>query len=942
MANDVIGRIKAAADCAALFKRFWGTHWRERGNCVCPWHTDSPERPSLSVEREKVHCFAEGKSWDAIDLYQEGTGCTKAEAIKALALEFGITPAERSKRTSNPDTDPAARLRRDWKAFSGCEISQEALSYLTEERKLGPSIEALKKKRCIGYDKRAGAVAFPVTDWQESTLFGIQVCPLGGGEKRFRKGSKTDKGILRISNGGDHLVVCEGVFDAMAVYDACSRELFLDSVSLYSASGWRKVGDLPGNPVLFFDADWAGYHAACRCLKAFWAKAALIDYELIDGRGKDPNDLLKAGRGDLILQAVKTARRPADEAEAARWIENILSRMRTILEAMPDGEAAEKEKLSRDLDAFSREMRRDASDKSAAGDSIPKAIEKSDGAYWRVEYDRFGTPNRVKIANFTVDILRNFSAPTGMSRLVRVTHENGKFAIETEIEPMVMAARNLFSAWALSQGNFLFRGSQQDLERIWELELESNDGRVVYRPDHIGWIQRGSIWLFGDCAVDRGAVHRPDDEGIIWIGDAGYQAITIESGHGDGRRKSISADLPTLRWDLSETAITEARLQMVRLLKKNLGGFEAYLALGFIAACAYSEELFREFRLPILFIFGRRQCGKNTLASLIMAHFGLGEDSADNITSITKAALARKLAYYSSIPVWVDEYRSGDADCQKKESLLRSAYDRVGGSKGTIGPGVISPKVRAPLIVTGESFPSDSALTSRCAMVQLSEMRRSAIYYDEIRKIIPVLSGIFFQMIKDKSTERIRRLIETVRETKTYFEADGMDPRLAGIYAVLGEAFIEVYNPEDVNSDQEEFGEWLKIEAHKIRTEKEEKLLINEFFADMEVLKARKQLNGNSVQIHGHIVDGGYELDEVCLWLKEVYNIWSEDRKRRGESAWSLGDVQKYLREEPYFVRDGATRKINKVDRKCFVLRGTNMPRELQNIFMAWRETEEE
>lgn len=365
MANDAIERIKASADCVALFKRFWSTCWRERGNCVCPWHKDSPERPSLSVDRVKAHCFAEGKSWDAIDLYREGMGCSKSEAIRALSLELGITPAERPRKGKGKpglpqESDPEKvqeKLRSDWKVLSSHELPEEALSYLTGERKLGPSIEALKKKRCIGYDKRSGGIAFPVTDWKESTLYGIQTCPVGSGEKRFKAGSKTEKGMLRISNGGDHLVVSEGVFDAMAIYDACCRELFLDSVSLYSANGWKKVGDLPGNPVLFFDADWAGYHAACRCLKSFWAKVALIDYELLDGWGKDPNDILRCGRGDLILQAVKSARRPADEAEAARWIEGLLERLRAILGAVPEEDTEERKKLSDDMEKFEREMR---------------------------------------------------------------------------------------------------------------------------------------------------------------------------------------------------------------------------------------------------------------------------------------------------------------------------------------------------------------------------------------------------------------------------------------------------------------------------------------------------------------------------------------------------------------------------------------------------------
>jgi putative DNA primase/helicase len=39
--RDIIARIKQAADCRSIFKRFWLNDFRERGNCFCPFHDDS-------------------------------------------------------------------------------------------------------------------------------------------------------------------------------------------------------------------------------------------------------------------------------------------------------------------------------------------------------------------------------------------------------------------------------------------------------------------------------------------------------------------------------------------------------------------------------------------------------------------------------------------------------------------------------------------------------------------------------------------------------------------------------------------------------------------------------------------------------------------------------------------------------------------------------------
>lgn len=965
--NDLIPRIKDAADCRAIFRRFYPTHWREQGNCVCPWHNDSEDRPSLVLDREHAHCFGEDQNRDAIDIWQAATGASKGDAIRELAKELGLwesSPARKptsgkssSFGNSNPDSDKSDKKKPQftgrWAKLVGSDFPHDAHAYLSETRGLSSSIETLKKKKCIGFDQRSQSVSFPVLNWDESEIYGIQLCPVAGWDKKFVTGTSTAEGILRISNGGDHIVVSEGVFDACAIFDACSRELFLDSVSLFSAGGWKKVSSLPGVPILFFDLDVAGLRAAAKCVKAFGAKIACVDYSLMPDGIKDPNDLLRAEHADVILKMVKTARRPANDAETSAMIEDLLSRLDREAEksaAKMSDEAAKK--FLEDIDRFKEGIRREGGGRGAgsagtAGESCGcsddyREVDKRDGAYWKIEFDKAGRPNPIKITNFTLEILRNFSSPAGMNRLIRVAHEDGKFSIESEIQPAVMANRNLFAAWVLSQGNFLFRGTYTDLEKIWSLELGQNDGKIIYRPDHIGWIRSKKIWIFSDCAIGNSEIYRPDQEDIVWIGDYGYQAVTLEASGQDVRTDACgSIYMPSLRWDLSEKAVDETRLKMIDLLKRNLGGFEAYLALGFVAACAYADELFREFKLPILFIFGRRQCGKNTLASLIMSHFGLGEDCADNVSAVTKTALSRKLAYFSSIPVWVDEYRSGDPHCQAKDSILRSAYDRVGASKGTLGPGIIAPKVRAPLIITGESFPSDSALTSRCAIIQLSEGRRDGKILEEIRRLVPSLSGIFCQMVKKKTEATTAALIEDVKITKDWLEGKGMDPRLASIYAVLGEAFADVYNPEDVNKDSQEFIGWILSEAGKLKAEKDEKLLTNEFLADIEVLKSQGKLNGKSVELKFRNVNGELQVHEVFLWLREMYNIWSEDRKRRGEQAWSYGDLQKYLREERYFVCDGVNRRIGKDNRKSTVLSAEKMPEDILSIFQGWRRDDE-
>ena len=91
MHRDIIVLIKQAADCRSIFKRFWPNHFRERGNCFCPFHDDS--KSSLQVSRELAFCHAENLKLDAVDLYARATGTTNREAIAELAKGLGLREA---------------------------------------------------------------------------------------------------------------------------------------------------------------------------------------------------------------------------------------------------------------------------------------------------------------------------------------------------------------------------------------------------------------------------------------------------------------------------------------------------------------------------------------------------------------------------------------------------------------------------------------------------------------------------------------------------------------------------------------------------------------------------------------------------------------------------------------------------------------------------------
>lgn len=381
MSHDTIAQIKPAADCIELFRRFFPKHYRPHGNSVCPFHGDSD--PSLSLQRDRAHCFGEGKSWDAIDLYEAGAGVTKREAIEALSREYGIMNqgsgnGSTSRMAHNPRSDP--RLAKDtyppvdhkgrWEKLSSTPLSDDALAYLESRGRSKSLISALARERSIGFNPEWAAVAFPVTDLKKKDLHGIQFIPIDGSDKKFARGTTTTHGFLRFGTGGDYTVVTEAVIDALSVLEACSGN-DVEVVCIYSANAWKKVAEIPGSDVvLFFDNDPAGIKATCRALKEFRGKVHLVNWNHAPKRGegrkpaKDVNDLLRIRDStgnpigaEAIERMVRFAKHYIDDKEIVVAIDKQLANLEEMIEGRKgtpryDGVSADFERFRKEMEAI--------------------------------------------------------------------------------------------------------------------------------------------------------------------------------------------------------------------------------------------------------------------------------------------------------------------------------------------------------------------------------------------------------------------------------------------------------------------------------------------------------------------------------------------------------------------------------------------------------------
>ncbi len=307
---DLIPEIKSRLSCRTLYQRLWPDKFREKDNCLSFCHDD--RTPSCQVSKEAAYCHTCKRKFDALDLYCEGTGLSKGDAIRELAKELGLNNGSEPSKSNTDFTAQWTRLERN-------SLAPGAIAYLEQERSLKGIVEPLKKTHLIGFSPRTtqwpAAVAFPLTDWQRTTLQGIQYIPIGGGDKKFAKGTPAKDVFFRMDgSGGNYLVLTEGIVDCLSVLVAC-KTIDVDVAAILSAGFVDKLAHVPGNPVLFFDNDDKGREATAKAIKITKGNCRVVDWTMAPAGMKDCNDLLRDGHADIIERMIQASRMPEDTTD---------------------------------------------------------------------------------------------------------------------------------------------------------------------------------------------------------------------------------------------------------------------------------------------------------------------------------------------------------------------------------------------------------------------------------------------------------------------------------------------------------------------------------------------------------------------------------------------------------------------------------------------------
>lgn len=514
------------------------------------------------------------------------------------------------------------------------------------------------------------------------------------------------------------------------------------------------------------------------------------------------------------------------------------------------------------------------------------------------------------ISNFTMKVIARHETSEGVVREVVLVDEFGKHSKSFPLPSTPMVKRDLFADFVMSKGNYIWTGTNDDLATIWRGLFLEDDGRHIIEPDHIGWVADEKMFMFGNLAINKdGEEIRPDKHSIFWREKYGLKPVPVSISSG---KAPINEGIPML--SSTEIDLVDIRNRLI----ETIGKYEAHILLGWVGSVLFMEDVFNAFNcFPFLFITGRRGSGKSTVAEWTMNFFGI-ETGGKMASDTTAVAIQRYLSYYSSLPVFIDEYRN-TKQVTVKNGFLRNVYNRQSAGKGIKAAfGVREGKVRGTLLVSGEETPDDNALLTRCVVINVKEKNRVVNHFNWFQNHRSGLSYLTYHVLKQKKAI-LSHYLENLHGGKEFFVKRGLDDRMAINYAVIGSGYCALFGelPRD-------FQDYLATESQRVKSEYDQEHAMQVFWEDLLALQSTGRMREEMWTFDG---------DHYYLYFGGLYNVWaSEHRSVHGTEPFKAAAIRKYMEEEPGFVEFNVQKKIGKYNRKCVVFDRTKAPAELSDM----------
>lgn len=557
-------------------------------------------------------------------------------------------------------------------------------------------------------------------------------------------------------------------------------------------------------------------------------------------------------------------------------------------------------------------------------DSEASPILEHKGAYYKVKL-RDGNEYKIKLTNFTIKLLNIFIRGSQREREILIIREDGKQSDPLMIPSEAKVSLKPFKTLAANAIDASFYGKEDDMIAIWEHVYRTSKEVVVHLPECVGYVKEFKGWLFGDSFIsEAGALYKPDENGVIWTQNksVGLRAMSIETnGGGDDQ-----AGVPKTFNEMTSEQREELIGGVLTMLAQNLGVPGAAVnIMAWAWASVYSEKLYTAFgHFPFLYQWGSGGRGKTTIQKWVLAFFDMephGWTPANQLNS--GVSFSRKLSYYSSLPMCVDEVKLERATIEMY-GIFRSWYNRGGRTvAASEGSGIRTQAVRSSIMFGGEDQFADPSTRQRCIHVRIPktgrEEKESYHWIDNRRRDLPAIG---YHWVLDSTRSSWPDIVSEVKRLDGVLRDGGISSRTSlnwAMIAYFGLKLCAKYLPEF------DYMEYMFQAAREDVERQQEDNTLTEFWNIVEGMQAageNAKIDGTHLRVEG---------DFLHVWFAEVFRIVSkEDTKKE---MFSKRAIMEALREEDYFVDEGRQKMgVTETQRRVFTFDLRKAPDVLQQI----------
>jgi intein/homing endonuclease len=352
------------------------------------------------------------------------------------------------------------------------------------------------------------------------------------------------------------------------------------------------------------------------------------------------------------------------------------------------------------------------------------------------------------------------------------------------------------------------------------------------------------------------------------------------------------------------------------------------LAIGWLKAVFWSDEFYKQHRFfPLLCLHGKFQSGKSVQANWLMSMAGLRGSNSELLSDrgTTEVGLARKLSYYSNLPVFADDYRADDSGA-RFHTFLRGVFDRTSATKGLRDDfGVRRVVIRGGLILTGEHIPPDPALQSRMIAIELTRSERNDATFPQLRHSEPNFNVVGFDWLKSKQ-RNVARFLAEFDDCREAIQKEIDDPRQAGCLAVAVAAMV--------TEDFIDKTKLLKVTISLAKSENIERAQdepLAQLWEAVDVLNQRNEIKPSEIYKDSTYEDSGRK-DILYIHLPGLLAKIQGTQFTRHYVLPNKREIVKLLRQEKYVV-GGDHKKVNGKNAFRWMLNLKDCPSVLKNCF---------